>query len=206
MQSLGAAHLLVIVVLVVLALDSRRLHALARSGGRSRRETDSGRGIPPGANPDRVGLPLVQIQMRHHVDWQDGGIGWEGPEILPSDEPETTSPEPEPNPALPVLWKPFPALVEFLARPGRAGELGVEGLAVANAAAHEVGPVGDRGHRVGGLREERPEVGMVPAQVVAGAVSMLPDPSPEAKNLGDQLLLRETREFVVGGDHQRFRY
>ena len=111
MQSLGAAHLLVIVVLVVLALDSRRLHALARSGGRSRREPDGGRGIPPGANPDRVGLPLVQIQMRHHVDWQDGGIGWEGPEILPADEPETTFPEPEPNPALPVLWKPFPALL-----------------------------------------------------------------------------------------------
>ena len=164
MQSLGAAHLLVIVVLVVLALDSRRLRALARSGGRSRREPDSGRGIPPGANPDRVGLPLVQIQMRHHVDWQDGGIGWEGPEILPSDGPAPAG---------------MSVLVEFFARPGRAGELGVEGLAVANAAAHELRPVGDRGHRVGGLREERPEIGMVPAQVVAGAVPMLPDPSSE---------------------------
>jgi hypothetical protein len=183
MQSLGAAHLLVIVVLVVLALDSRRLHALARSGGRSRRETDSGRGLPPGADPDRVGLPLVQIQMRHHVDWQDGGSGWEGPEILPADDPDPVPSQLEPNPALPVLWSPpagLSALVEFFARPGRAGELGVEGLAVANAAAHELGPVGDRGHRVGGLREERPEVGMVPTQIVAGAVSMLPDPSPEA--------------------------
>lgn len=82
MQSLGAAHLLVFLVLVVLTLDSRRLRALVRSGLR-RRESGSRRGMPPGADPDRVGLPLVQIQMRRHVDWQDGGLGWDGPEVLP---------------------------------------------------------------------------------------------------------------------------
>jgi len=124
MQSLGAAHLLVLVVFVALVLDSRRLHALTRSAGRGRRESVSGHGIPPGANPDRVGLTLGQIQMRHHVDWLDGGIGWEGPEILPVDEPEValfdesdgapieddSSSEPQPNRALPVLWQPFPVL------------------------------------------------------------------------------------------------
>jgi hypothetical protein len=116
MRSLGAAHLLVLVGFVVLVLDSRRLHALARSNGRGRRDSISGHGLPAGANPDQVGLPLRQIQMRIHVDWQDGGIGWEGPEILPVDEPDgapvdtDTTPDDEPNPARPVLWKPFPAL------------------------------------------------------------------------------------------------
>ncbi|MGH9008321.1 MAG: hypothetical protein ACRDYF_00565, partial [Acidimicrobiia bacterium] len=84
MRSLGAAHLIMLLVFVVLVLDSRRLHALARSTGRARRDSQSG--IPAGANPDQVGLPLRQIQMRIHVDWQDGGIGWEGPEVLPADE------------------------------------------------------------------------------------------------------------------------
>lgn len=116
MRSFGAVHLLVLVVLVVLALDSRRLHALARTTGRGRRDSIGAPTIPAGANPDQVGLPLRQIQMRHHVDWQDGGLGWEGPEILPVEEPdvapvdEDTGPEVGPNRALPVLWQPFPAL------------------------------------------------------------------------------------------------
>ena len=78
---LGAAQLIMLLVVVVLVLDSRRLRALTR---RARR--DSQIGIPAGGNPDRVGLTLREIQMRTHVDWQDGGIGWEGPEVLPADE------------------------------------------------------------------------------------------------------------------------
>lgn len=83
MRSLGAIPILMLLVLVVLALDSRRLHALARSTVRDRRATEVR--IPAGANPDRVGLTLRQIQMRIYVDWEDGGIGWEGPEILPAE-------------------------------------------------------------------------------------------------------------------------
>jgi hypothetical protein len=100
MQSLGAVHLVMVLVLVVLALDSRRLHAWARSTRRTRRDTQTG--IPPGASPDQVGLPLGQIQMRIHVDWQDGGLGWEGPEILPADESDGA--------LLPVLWNQFRGL------------------------------------------------------------------------------------------------
>lgn len=114
MPSFGAAELLVLLMFVVLVLDSRRLHTLARAGGRSREVTA---GIPAGAEPDRVGLTLRHIQMRHHIDWQDGGIGWDGPEILPADEPddelvdEVVDAEPEAGPGrLPVLWKPFAAL------------------------------------------------------------------------------------------------
>jgi hypothetical protein len=106
MPSLGGAHLLVVVVLVVLVFDSRRFHGLARTV----RGSDPDRAIPPGGNPDRVGLTLRQIQMRQHVDWQDGGIAWAGPEVLPDETPAHGSAEPEANPALPVLWQPFLAL------------------------------------------------------------------------------------------------
>ena len=84
MRSLGAIPLVMLLVLVLLALDRRRLHTLARSTGRTRRETQGA--IPPGSNPDRVGLTLRQIQMRNHVDREDGGVGWDGPEVLPADE------------------------------------------------------------------------------------------------------------------------
>jgi len=69
MRSLGAVLLLL--TFVVLVLDSRRLRALVRSKGWPRRDPQAG--IPAGANPDRVGLTLRQIQMRIPVDRQDGG-------------------------------------------------------------------------------------------------------------------------------------
>ena len=123
MRSLGTADLLVLLVFVVLVFDSRRFHALARSAGRGRRDCIRGHELPAGANAEQVGLSLRQIQMRRHVDWQDGGIGWDGPEILPVDEPDdgpveefdgapvdAATSEVERNRVLPVLWKPFPAL------------------------------------------------------------------------------------------------
>ena len=69
MRSLGAMFILL--VFVVLVLDSRRVRALVRAKGGSRRASRPG--IPAGANPDQVGLPLRQIQMRIPVDRQDGG-------------------------------------------------------------------------------------------------------------------------------------
>ena len=81
MRSLGVTHLLVLMALVALVLDSRRLNALTRTTRRGRRPFTSGRGIPAGGDPDRVGLTLRQIQMRTHLDWQDGGTGRAGPEI-----------------------------------------------------------------------------------------------------------------------------
>ena len=68
MRSLGAVLLLL--TFVGLVLDSRRLRALVRSKGGSRRDPQAG--IPPG-DPDRVGLTLRQIQMRIPVDRQDDG-------------------------------------------------------------------------------------------------------------------------------------
>jgi hypothetical protein len=112
MPSLGGTHLLVLLLVVVLLLDSRRLRALVGATVGHRRDAVSGPGIPAGAYGDKVGLPLRQVQMRIHVDWEDGGIGWDGPEILPDDGPPI---EAEPNPLLPVLWEPFPAFLDISA-------------------------------------------------------------------------------------------
>jgi hypothetical protein len=68
MRSLGAIFLLL--AFVVLVLDSRRLRALVRSKGWPRRDAQAT--IPAGADPDRVGLTLRQIQMRIPVDRHDG--------------------------------------------------------------------------------------------------------------------------------------
>ncbi len=122
MHSFGGIHLLVLALFVVLVLDSRRLRAVVGSAGRDQRAAaGGGPGIPSGVDGDRVGLPLAQIQMRIHIDWEDGGIGWDGPEILPADEPPAeaeVAPAEEPNRALPVLWQPFPAFLldEWYAR------------------------------------------------------------------------------------------
>jgi hypothetical protein len=119
MRSLGIANLLVLAAIVALVLDSRRFNALARSTGRGRRLFTSGRGIPAGANPDQVGITLRQIQMRTNRDWQDGGYGWDGPEVPPAEEsadppaPARTKAPADPGRFLPVLWRPYPA---FLAK------------------------------------------------------------------------------------------
>jgi hypothetical protein len=68
MRSFGVTQFLVLALFVVLLLDSRRLNVVSRLTGRGRRGFTSGRGIPPGANPDQVGLTLRQIQMRPHRD------------------------------------------------------------------------------------------------------------------------------------------
>src|SRR5438874_4081864 len=67
MQRLGTPDLLVLFMFVALVLDSRRFHAFLRSADRGRRRSTTGGGIPAGADPTRVGLPLRQIQMRNHV-------------------------------------------------------------------------------------------------------------------------------------------
>lgn len=106
------ADLLLLLAFVALLLDSRRVRALARSTVGALRGTGAHRGIPAGADPDRVGITLRQIQMRAHVDWEDGGVGWDGPEILPVEDPDdfSAAPEPPAGSLLPVLWRPFPAL------------------------------------------------------------------------------------------------
>jgi hypothetical protein len=43
--------------------------------------------IPAGADTDRVGIQIGQVQIGRLVDSEDG-FGWVGPEMLPVDEDE----------------------------------------------------------------------------------------------------------------------
>jgi hypothetical protein len=74
-------------------------------------------------------------------------------------------------------------------------------LAIADTASQELRPLWDGGHGVGGLGQETPELGVVPAEVVSGAVAMLPNAVPQALLLPDEILMREGIEVSVDRRH-----
>ena len=80
--------------------------------------------------------------------------------------------------------------------PRGVGESLVERLAIPDAPAQELRPSGDLGKRIGGFREQTPEVGMVPAEIVAGGVAMAPDLS-KALHLPDEIVVGEGVEVLV---------
>lgn len=86
-------------------------------------------------------------------------------------------------------------------RSGRFGQLGVEGLAVGDAASEELGPFGHGRDGVGRFGEESPELGMVPAEVVRGAVTMFANTCSQTGYFLDELVKRELIEFCVGSRH-----
>ena len=73
----------------------------------------------------------------------------------------------------------------------------VQGMTVLHAAAHEIGPVGDRGDRVGLVGQQAPERRMVPAEVLTRAVAVAPDPVAEFPDLGGQLVPGHRIEVVI---------
>ena len=75
--------------------------------------------------------------------------------------------------------------------------MAVERLPVTYAALQECGPGGDVRDRIGPFGEEAPQRGMVPAEVLAGAVAMLADALAEPAHFGDELVAREVVEVGV---------
>jgi hypothetical protein len=73
----------------------------------------------------------------------------------------------------------------------------VEGLPVPHASTHELGPV--RHHREGILLlgEKAPQLRVVPAELVKGAVPVYADPAAELPDFGHQLLMRHRVEVLV---------
>jgi hypothetical protein len=67
-------------------------------------------------------------------------------------------------------------------------QLLVQRLAVVNAAANELRPVGHNGQRVGFFRQQRPQRGVVPAQLVARAVAMRANALAELFDFNNELL------------------
>ena len=69
-----------------------------------------------------------------------------------------------------------------------SGKLGVERLPVADAATEELWPLRNYRDGIGLFRQQAPELRMVPAQLVLGAVAMLADTLAKAANLGHELV------------------
>ncbi len=63
----------------------------------------------------------------------------------------------------------------------------VQGFAVADTTAKELGPFGDCYIEFAGLGQQVPQVGVMPAQFVAGAVSVLTDARPQPSHFHTKL-------------------
>src|SRR5688572_29377925 len=81
--------------------------------------------------------------------------------------------------------------------PRGTGQLAIQRLPVPQAAAKKLGPFRDGDLRCDFLREERPQVGVVPAKLVSGAVAMPADASAQTADFSDQLLPREVVDVFV---------
>ena len=64
----------------------------------------------------------------------------------------------------------------------------IERLPIAYAAAEEVRPAWHDRKRIRSFRQQRPQRRMVPAELMAGAVTVLANTLPESLHLGDELL------------------
>src|SRR5262245_35571602 len=80
---------------------------------------------------------------------------------------------------------------------GRIRELLIQRLSVDDAAPQKLRPCWDRRQRVRLLREESPELGMMPAERVAGAVSVSSDPGAQPSGLFDEPLAGHYFEILV---------
>src|SRR5262249_32633551 len=67
--------------------------------------------------------------------------------------------------------------------------------------AHEPRPGRHRDRRVDPLRQETPELWMVPAQIVAAGVAMRADALSQPPDLGDQLVAAHSLEIVIKSSH-----
>jgi acetyl-CoA C-acetyltransferase len=89
------------------------------------------------------------------------------------------------------------SVLELAPRARRIGRLLVERLPVAHAAAHELRPVGHDEARVALVWQQRPEIGVVPAQVVAARIPVLPNGGAELADFSDERVAGECIEVFI---------
>jgi hypothetical protein len=77
----------------------------------------------------------------------------------------------------------------------------IQRVAVADATPQELGPVRHLGDRVGGFREQSPEAGVMPAQIMTSAVAMLSNRLSEPHDLVEKLVPREGLKVSVSRAH-----
>jgi hypothetical protein len=92
-------------------------------------------------------------------------------------------------------------LPKFVIGPRSRWELLIKRLAVPETALHEHRPLGHVRLRIGGVGEEPPELRMMPAEIVAGAVPVPPDALSQTQDLLDEFLPGELLELIIGCHH-----
>lgn len=80
-------------------------------------------------------------------------------------------------------------------------EVGLEGLAIADAASQELWPLRHAWERISGFGQETPELWMMPAEVMASAVPVLADSLPQTPHLKDELVARKGLKISVRWCH-----
>lgn len=76
-------------------------------------------------------------------------------------------------------------------------KLGIERLAIAETTAKELGPFRDGEAGIDFFGEEIPKLRMMPAEVMAGAVTVLADACAEFFDFGDELVPVQVLEVFV---------
>lgn len=89
--------------------------------------------------------------------------------------------------------------VELVAGPWRLPGLLIQRRAVLDATSHELWPVGYDWLVLDSLGEQRPQVRMVPAQVMTRAVAVCSDPRAQSLHLGDEVRSKHVIEIVIHG-------
>ncbi|MBW3578718.1 MAG: hypothetical protein KY462_13455 [Actinobacteria bacterium] len=78
-----------------------------------------------------------------------------------------------------------------------AGKLTIERFSVREATAQELRPWRYGNLRIDRLRQQTPELGMMPAEIVARTVPMSTDARPESLHLGDERLAVKALQILV---------
>ena len=95
-----------------------------------------------------------------------------------------------------------PSAFGLLADTGSGGKLLIERLAIADAPPQELWPFRHLRDRIGDLGQEPPELGVVPAEFVTGAVSVPPDSFAQMHHFVNQVLSGERLKIVVRWHHE----
>jgi hypothetical protein len=87
--------------------------------------------------------------------------------------------------------------VVFLVDPRSQRKLLIQRLAIAETSSKELRPGGYVGYRVGGLRQETPQMRVMPAEIVPSAVPVPTDSVAEPDHLRDEFLRGQRLKIVI---------
>ena len=73
----------------------------------------------------------------------------------------------------------------------------VQRLAIPDTALHELWPIGDDWDGIGSLRQQGPQVGVMPTEFMAGAVPVFANAHPQTLDFRHQLFARHLAKVII---------